>query len=170
MRNTRPALLLGLLCAVAALAAIGADTQVAPAPNGIRMPQDYRDWRVLSVSDRSDNHTMRAILGNDIAIAAARSGRMTPWPDGAALAKVAWKATAHPNWPTATVPGDFAQVEFMIKDSRKYPVTGGWGFARWRGMDLQPYGKDANFVQECFGCHMPVKDRDYVFTHPAVMR
>ncbi len=166
MRYTSLVFTLGLLSAVAAVAATG---RVAPAPNGIEMPQDYKNWRLLSVSDRSDNHTMRAILGNDAAIAAARSGRTNPWPDGTAFAKVAWKAVTHSNWQAATVPDDFAQVEFMIKDSKKYPATGGWGFARWRGMDLQPYGKDASFVQECFGCHTPMKNRDYVFTRPAVM-
>ncbi|HZR69551.1 MAG TPA: cytochrome P460 family protein, partial [Burkholderiales bacterium] len=103
-----------------AIAAAGAADRVAPAPNGIEMPADYKDWRVIGISDRSDNHTMRAILGNDVAIAAARGGRTNPWPDGTRFAKVAWKEAKHPNWPTATVPGDFVQVEFMIKDAKKY--------------------------------------------------
>ena len=166
MRYLGLVIVLSLLSAVAALAAA---EKPAPAPNGIQMPRDYKDWRLISVSDRSDNHTMRAILGNDVAIAAARSGRTDPWPDGTTFAKVAWKETTHPNWKTATVPGDFVQVEFMIKDAKKYAATGGWGFARWRGRDLQPYGKDAGFVQECFGCHTPVKSSDYVFTRPALM-
>ena len=52
----------------------------------------------------------------------------------------------------------------MIKDQQKYADTGGWGYARWRGMELEPYGKDASFVQECVACHTPVKNNDYVFT------
>ena len=156
----------GLLSVVAGVAAAG---KAAPAPNDIEMPVGYKDWRVISVADRTDNQTLRAILGNDIAIEAARRGRTKPWPDGAILAKVAWKATTHERWNKATVPGEFVQVEFMIKGAKKYAATGGWGFARWKGLDQQPYGKDANFVQECFGCHTPVKDQDYVFTQPVVM-
>ncbi len=157
---------LGLLSVVAGVAVAG---KVTPAPNGIEMPQGYKDWRVIGIADRTDNQTMRAILGNDAAVAAARRGRISPWPDGAILAKVAWKTTTHEHWNKATVPGEFVQVEFMIKNAKKYAATGGWGFARWKGLDQQPYGKDANFVQECFGCHTPVKGQDYVFTRPVVM-
>jgi hypothetical protein len=57
-------------------------------------------------------------------------------------------------------------VEFMIKDSRKYASTEGWGWARWRGLDLQPYGKNANFVAECTGCHAPLRNNDYVYSLP----
>lgn len=57
-------------------------------------------------------------------------------------------------------------AEFMTKDAAKFSATGGWGYARWLGKDQKPYGKDASFVQECVGCHTPVKDRDWVFTHP----
>jgi len=52
----------------------------------------------------------------------------------------------------------------MVKDARKYKDTGGWGFARFVGNELKPYGKDAAFVNECFGCHIPVADNDYLFT------
>lgn len=140
-----------------------------PAPNGITMPEGYRDWRLIASSHRSDNDTMRVILGNDIAIKSARDGRTNPWPDGTIFAKLVWKNRTHEQWPTATIPGDFVHAEFMIKDAKKYEPTGGWGFARWLGMEQKPYGKDAAFVQECFGCHTPVKDNDYVFTHPAVI-
>jgi hypothetical protein len=141
----------------------------APAPNGIELPADFADWRLISISARSDNDTMRAILGNKAAIKAAREGRIKPWPDGTVLAKVAWKRKTHEAWPAASVPGDFVQVEFMVKDSRKYAETGGWGFARWVGGALKPYGKDPGFVRECFACHTPVKDSDYVFTRPVFM-
>lgn len=144
-------------------------SSVAPAPNGITLPENYKDWRLIASSHRSDNNTLRAILGNDIAIGAARKGQTRPWPDGAILAKIVWKDVTHPNWEKATVPGAFAAAEFMIKDSKQFSATGGWGFARWLGPAQKPYGKDANFVQECFGCHIPVKDNDYVFTHPVVL-
>lgn len=143
-----------------------AESPVAPAPNGITLPEGYRDWRVLGTSHRTDNSTLRVILGNDIAIAAARSGHTNPWPDGTILAKLVWKERTHPAWEKAVVPGEFVQAEFMMKDAQQWSATGGWGFARWKGMDQTPYGKDADFVQECFGCHTPVKDNDYVFTPP----
>jgi hypothetical protein len=62
--------------------------------------------------------------------------------------------------------GKFIQVEFMVKDAKKYASTAGWGWGRWRGMDLKPYGKDAHFTDECVGCHTPVKGNDYVYTQP----
>lgn len=142
---------------------------VRPAPNGIEMPQGYRNWRVIASSHRTDNNTLRVILGNDTAIEAVRYGKTNPWPDGSIMAKIVWKDKTHEKWPTATIPGEFDHVEYMIKDSVKYAATGGWGFARWLGLAQKPYGKDADFVQECFGCHQPVKDNDYVFTHPAVI-
>jgi hypothetical protein len=142
-------------------------TDVLPAPNGITLPENYQDWRMIGSSSRIDNNTLRVILGNDIAIAAARAGNTNPWPDGAILGKLVWKDTTHTAWEKAVVPGEFVHAEFMFKDARKWSETGGWGFARWTGLEQQPYGKDAGFVNECFGCHTPVKDNDYVFTHPA---
>ena len=62
--------------------------------------------------------------------------------------------------------GKFFQVEFMIRDSRKYASTKNWGFTRWRGADLKPYGKDSSFVNECVDCHSPLRHNDYVFTMP----
>lgn len=143
--------------------------KVLPTPNGINLPDGYKDWPVISVSHRDDNNTLRAILGNDIAIKAARAGKTKPWPNGSILGKLVWKDTNHEKWQKAIIPGDFVHAEFMIKDSAKYASTGGWGFARWKGLNQKPYGKDASFVQECYGCHIPVKDNDYVFTRPSLM-
>jgi hypothetical protein len=130
--------------------------QVAAAPNGIAFPSDYKNWKVISGTDRFDNQARRLVLGNDIAVKAVAENRIDPWPDGATFAKVAWKQQT----------GAFYQVEFMIKDSQKYASTLGWGFARWRGADLKPYGKDAAFTDECVGCHTPLRKSDFVFTEP----
>lgn len=161
-----------IVCAVIGLAgglALAKKERPLPAPNGIELPADFADWRIISTSMRADNDTMRAVLGNKAAVKAAREGRVNPWPDGAVLAKVVWKRAGLEEWPPASVPGDFVHVEFMMKDSRKYAETGGWGFARWLGNGLKPYGADAGFVKECFACHQPVKGRDYVFTVPAAL-
>jgi hypothetical protein len=146
------------------------ETTTAKSPNGISLPMGYRDWNVLSVSHRTDNHSLRVILGNDVAIRAARDDRIHPsWPDGSILAKLVWKESTHPDWQSAIVPGGFVHAEFMVKDAAKYASTGGWGFARWVGLEMKPYGKNAQFDRECFECHIPVKATDYVFTKPVVL-
>ena len=142
---------------------------VLPAPNGITIPEGYKDWKVIGLSHREDNKTLRVILGNEAAVDAARVGATNPWPDGAILGKLVWKDTEHEDWTEATVPGKFVHAEFMIKNSKEYAATGGWGYARWVGEEQKPYGDDASFVQECYGCHTPVAYNDYVFTHPAVI-
>jgi hypothetical protein len=142
------------------------DAVAAPpvAPNGIALIEGYRNWQAISPSYRPDKGHIRMILGNKTAVRAFHDGKR-PFPDGTIFAKVVWKEEKHPKFPAAVVPGKFVQVEFMVKDSKKYNKTGGWGFARFIGDNYLPYGKDPGFVQECFGCHTPVADNDYVFTH-----
>ena len=166
MKPASRLLFVGMLLSPLAQAAPPA---VPPAPNGIAFPADYPNWRVISMSHRVDNHTVRAILGNDIAIKAAREGRTNPWPDGAVLGKVVWKETEKPTWKTAIVPDEFVHAEFIFRDAKKWADNGtGWGWARWVGGEQKPYGKDAGFSQECISCHTPVKDNNWVFTRPAV--
>lgn len=141
--------------------------EIKASPNGIPFPADYITWQTIGSSHRIDNNTLRVILGNDIAVKAARSGNINPWPDGAMLGKVVWKQHKDKHWPTAIVPNKFVHAEFMLKDAVKYKSTGGWGYARWKGRDLKIYGKDASFANECVACHTPVKNQDFVFTRPA---
>ncbi|MDE1176934.1 MAG: heme-binding domain-containing protein [Edaphobacter sp.] len=144
--------------------ASGTKLEVQLSPNGIAYPQDWKNWKAISTTDRFDNHTMRIIFGNDVAVRAIAEHRINPWPDGTIFAKSAWQQ--QPDADGNTRAGAFLQVEFMIKDSAKYASTRGWGYARWRGMDLKPYGKDAGFTAECVGCHNPVRHNDYVYTFP----
>lgn len=137
---------------------------VSPAPNGIAFLPDYKNWQAISSTVRGDNNTLRQILGNDVAVQAIAENHISPWPDGAAFAKIAWYQEADDKGLIRA--GAFFQVEFMIRDSTKYASTLGWGFARWRGADLKPYGKDADFARECVGCHRPLRDSNYVFTEP----
>ena len=157
-----------MLLALTSLPAMASDA-VSPAPNGIKFPAGYQDWRVISMSHRVDNNTVRIIYGNDAAIRAARAGNTNPWPDGAILGKVVWKQKPEAHWQSAIAPDKFVHAEFMFKDANKYASTGGWGWARWKGLDQKPYGKNANFSQECVACHTPVKHRDWVFTSPAIL-
>lgn len=141
-----------------------AAAEVHPAPNGIAYIPEYKDWRTISTTERFDNQTIRLVLGNETALRAIDAGLINPWPDGTIFAKVAWDRLIDETGGVHT--GQFKQVEFMIKDAKKYASTLGWGFARWRGTDLQPFGKDATFARGCVGCHNPMRANDFVFTRP----
>lgn len=132
--------------------------------NGIEFIPDYKNWKVVTTSDRFDNGTMRVITGNDIAIKAIRENHINPWPDGSILAKIAWDKVADDNGEVKT--GAFKQVEFMIKDAKKYASTAGWGFARFKTPKMLPYGKTKLFATECVNCHRPMRNNDFVFTFP----
>jgi hypothetical protein len=132
--------------------------------NGFPFDPDFENWKSISTTQRGDNNTFRFILGNDVAIRAAQSGNISPWPDGTRFAKIAWQQQLGPDG--LVHPGKFVQVEIMLKDAHRYQNTEGWGWGRWRGLDLKPYGEDARFVNECTGCHQPVRGNDYVYTLP----
>jgi hypothetical protein len=132
--------------------------------NGFPFDPDFENWKLISTTDRGDNNTFRFILGNDIAIKAAQSGNISHWPDGTRFAKIAWQQQLGPDG--LVHPGKFVQVELMLKDAHRDRNTERWGWGRWRGLDLKPYGEDARFVNECTGCHQPVRGNDYVYTLP----
>ena len=136
----------------------------AAAPNGLTIPKGYKNWKLIGVSHRTDKNSLRAILGNRKAHQATASKGKWNWPEGTILAKLVWNDSQHPAWKDATVPGSLSHIEFMFKDSKKFAATGGWGYARWLGMGLEPYPNDGS---ECFGCHTKVKNDGYVFTRPA---
>jgi hypothetical protein len=145
---------------------------------GITIPAGYRDWRLISVKRLTGAggklKQLRAELGNDIAIKAYREGTL-PFPDGSIIAALHWnedssyfdnKALAE-GFPglglVSTFAGPAVNVQFMVKDSKKYAASGGWGFADFtngRPGDHALHGK-------CFPCHVPGKDGDYVFTRYA---
>ncbi len=139
--------------------------ELAPS-NGIDYPAGWQNWATIAISHRTDNNTLRVILGNETAIEAARSGNTNPWPDGAILGKVVWKESQLENWPAAAVPGEFVHAEFMFRDSARYAETKGWGWARWLGEEQTAFN---NGPESCINCHEPVQDRGWVFTDPAVL-
>lgn len=158
-----PVRLSALLFFIIATAGHAADK--APAPShGVAYPEGWQDWASIAVSHRNDNNTLRVILGNDVAVQAARAGNTNPWPDGAVLGKVVWKDTQLENWQAAIAPGEFVHAEFMFKDSKKYTDSYGWGWARWVGLEQKPFDGG---MEVCIACHTPVKNRDWVFTEPA---
>ena len=160
--NIAKLILIGIFLGVSSM--VVASDNVPKDSHGIHYPSGWQNWSTLAVSHRIDNNTLRLILGNDVAVKAARSGNTNPWPDGAILGKVVWKETNLKNWNAAIVPEGFVHAEFMFKDSKKYLNTYGWGWARWVGLDQKPFNKGARI---CISCHIPVKGRDWVFTDPA---
>ena len=119
-----------------------ADEETAPI-YGIKIPPGFRDWRLISVNHLAGGNLkqVRAQLGNDIAITAFRDGKL-PFPDGTIIAALHWnEASSDENnkvlavgFPGASlqssVAGSAENVQFMVKDSKKYAATGGWGFRR----------------------------------------
>lgn len=137
---------------------------VQPEWNGVAFDPALLQWSLLSVTDRGDNNTFRFILGNDVAMKAIAAGTISPWPDGTKFAKIAWQQT--PGDDGLVMPGSFVQVELMVKDAKRFKRTEGWGWGRWRGPNLQRYGSDPGFVNECTGCHRPLGGNDFVYTLP----
>jgi hypothetical protein len=131
------------------------------------IPPEYRDWRLISVArEEGSLDDIRAILGNDLAIEAYRKGTQ-PFPEGAAIARIAWSyLSSEENNKVFGKPQSFVAgppkngVQFMVKDSKKYAETGGWGYAQFDDRKLAPKEK----LQSCFPCHQAIKDRDFVFT------
>jgi hypothetical protein len=136
-----------------------------------KIPTGYRDWPVISVAHEEGNlHSIGAVLGNDVAIKAYREGTL-PFPDGAIIAALHWRHAPSEQSnkifgrPQSFVAGAPTNVQFMVKDSKKYAATGGWGFAHFNGRDDKPAEKA--FLKSCFPCHARCKDHDLVFTRYA---
>ena len=145
-----------------------ADDQAVPI-FGIRIPAGYRDWRLISVAHEEGTlHSFAAILGNDVAIKAYREGKL-PYPDGSIIAALHYgHVPSEENDkvfgdPQSFVPGPPTNVQFMVKDSKKYASTGGWGFAHFN-KDGKP--GDEALLKTCSPCHAKAS-RDFVFTRYA---
>src|SRR5688572_33209273 len=136
-----------------------------------KLPPGYRDWRLISVArEEGDLDDIRATLGNDAAIKAYRESASS-YPDGTIIARLAWSFDAsEENNKTfgrrqSFVAGSAKNgLQFMVKDSRRYASTGGWGYSQFG--DGNPLTDQAK-LHSCVECHKAVKDRDYVFTRYA---
>ena len=133
------------------------------------IPPGYRDWKVVSVAhEAGDLNDIRAVLGNDIAIKAYREGKL-PFPEGAIVGRIAWSHVASDeNNQTfgreqSFVAGSPTQfyLQFMVKDSKKYGATGGWGYSSF-DQDGKPTDEAA--MKACFPCHQAIKARDFIFS------
>ena len=171
---------------VAAIAPTSGEADKDASPiYGITIPAGYRDWQVISVAQVGPPvNDIRIKLGNEESIKAYRDGNL-PFPDGAIIARLAYKQVAseennrvfraaaeHQGLPAdqiekllaaSSVAGPATNVQFMVKDSKKYAASGGWGFAQFT--NGKPDGEALH--KTCFACHAPGKDHDFVFTRYA---
>jgi hypothetical protein len=154
------ALVAMMVSGVAARAAEPLSEKVSPI-YGVTIPEGYRQWELIAPSlEAAPLNELRAVLGNPVAVKASKEGAL-PFPDGTILVKLAWKQAQSSEFAPASIPGAATTVQVMVKDSKKYSATGGWGFGRF--VD----GKPADLAQHqtCFACHEArVKGHDFVFT------
>jgi hypothetical protein len=180
MRSKRLRTIVILTALVSALggSAISAqqDKYTLKVPGGLAFSEfrGYEGWQLISISHGEP--VMAAILGNPVMIQAYKAGipgNGKPFPDGSKMAKIHWNPTKLATFPTAIVPGTQHDVDFMVKDSKRFKDSGGWGWAAFEydtathtfspadTTAKPPQGHDA----KCgFACHTIVKNRDYVFT------
>jgi hypothetical protein len=160
-----------LACVFASASSTPGDTDGAGSPiYGVTIAQGYRQWELIAVSQEAGSlDELRAILGNAAAMKAYREATL-PFPDGTIIAKIAWKRSPSVGDDGALgrmqafVPGAATTVQIMVKDSKKYATTGGWGFGRF--INGKPVDKAQH--ETCFACHEAnAKEQDMVFTRYA---
>jgi cytochrome P460 len=166
---------IAILAAAAALSAQDRYTVKVPGGLGFAEFRGYETWQVISISH--NGALMAAILGNPAMINAYKAGipeNGKPFPDGAKMAKIHWTATKKETYPAQPlVAGPLHDIDFMVKDSKRFADGGGWGYGAFQydaasdsfkpstTADQPPQSNDA----KCgVACHTVVKSRDYVFT------
>jgi hypothetical protein len=169
---------------VVGMALAAQDRYTLKSPNGIAFSEfkGYDAWQVIAVSQPDDaggcgtakTGCIKAILGNPVMIKAYNDGipaNGKPVPDGAAMAKVEWLSKQNVAAPYGvTVPGAQTEVGFMVKDSKRFPDTNGWGYVTFQydaaADSYKPATDDPSVMKKlCHSCHTSgAKARDYVYT------
>jgi len=176
-KTLRLSLFLGALAAILVTLAVAAgDKYSLKVPGGLAFSEfrGYEDWQAISVS--RNEKAIAVILGNPAIIDAYRAGipgNGKPFPDGAKMAKIHWSPKPNEFFPEAAVPGRLLDIDFMVKDRKRFSGSGGWGYAVFdydaasdtfkpgTAADKPPQGNDARCG---FACHTTAKAKDYVFT------
>ena len=165
-----------LLAVLGSLALAQQDKYTVRVPGGLAFSEfrGYEAWQVVSVSQ--DGGLFAAILANPAMIdaySAGIPGNGRPFPDGAKMAKIHWNPKSMETFPAAMVPGTLHDVDFMVKDNKRFADSGGWGWAvfeydvasdTFRPGTLASKPPQGNDAKCGFTCHTIVKTRDYVFT------
>jgi len=134
-----------------------------------KIPPGYREWKLISVAHEEGNlNSFAAVLGNDIAFKAFHDGKL-PYPDGSIIAALHYGHVPSDEnnkvfgQKQSFVPGPPTNIQFMVKDAKKYAATGGWGFGHF-GADGKLGGEA--LLKTCAPCHA-MASRDNVFTRYA---
>ena len=185
-KRIRPVVIAGVSLAVSMLAVLsgraiyaqdaGQAKYTVRVPNGLAFSEfkGYESWQAVSLS--RNEKLVAVILANPVMIKAYQSGipgNGKPFPDGSKMAKIHWNPKKLETFPSAMVPASLHDVDFMVRDSKRFADSGGWGWAAFKYdaasdtfkpftlADQPPQGNDA----KCgLACHTIVKTRDYVFT------
>src|SRR5262249_33756030 len=175
-RVRRISVVAALVGVLAGRAMSAEDKYTLKVPGGLAFSEfrGYEGWQVVSI--REDGGKLAGIVANPAMIDAYGAGVPSngkPFPDGSKMAKIHWSPQKMEAFPAATVPGTLHDVDFMMKDGKRFADSGGWGWAAFEyeaasgafrpgtSTDVPPQGNDA----KCgFACHTTVKARDYVFT------
>lgn len=162
-------LFVGFLPVLATLIVAAQDKYTVAVPNGLAFSEfrGYESWKYVSTSTTGDR--VKIIAGNPAMIAAYDAGfpdNGQPAPDGAVLSKIQWAKKPSPEFPAkVTVPGDLKEVEFMMKDSKRFAGSNGWGYAEFiydaAANTFKPLGTGAGCGATC---HTAAAKKDYVFT------
>jgi hypothetical protein len=170
------AIITGVLAAVGDAAMSAQDKYGVKIPGGLAFSEfkGYEGWQIVSIS--KDGDLLAAILGNPVMIDAYQAGipgNGKSFPDGAKLAKIHWNPKQMDTFPTALVPGTQHDMDFMVKDSKRFADSGGWGWGTFvydaasdtfRPGTVDDHPPQENDAKCGFACHTIVSTRDYVFT------
>ena len=165
-----------LVSALGSSAMSAQDKYTVKVPGGLAFAEfrGYEGWHLISISQ--DGPLVAAILGNPLMIKAYEAGfpgNGKPFPDGSKMAKIHWTPTKMKVFPAATVPGALHDVDFMVKDSKRFADSGGWGYGAFeydaasdsfRPGDETSTPPQAHDAKCGFACHTVVQANDYVFT------
>jgi len=179
-------IIVALFSVLGIMALAAQDRFTLKSPNGISYSEfkGYEAWQAIAPSQPADAGgcgsspapgCIKVIVGNPAMINAYKEGfpaNGKPVPDGAVLAKIEWQKKikrAPESAYEVTVPGTYSEVTFMLKDSKRFPKTDGWGYAKFRydaaSDTFKAFGDVPEFANTCHACHTAfVKARDFVFT------
>jgi len=145
------------------------DKYTVQVPNGLAFSEfrGFEDWQTVSVSQTGN--LIEVILANPVMIDAYRAGvpgNGSKFPDGSRMAKIHWNAKKSAEAPApTTVPDTLHDIDFMVRDSRRFPNTGAWGYAQFIYDAASDTFKPDGSGSDCgYACHTIVAAKDYVFT------
>ena len=161
---------IAVVLAVSGGTAISAqDKYTVRVPNGLTFSEfrGFEDWPTVAVSQAGD--LIEVIVANPVMIKAYRAGAPgngKPFPDGSKMAKIHWKAKQSTEAPDpTTVPDTLHDIDFMVRDSKRFANTGNWGYAQFNYDAASDAFKPDGTGTDCgYACHTIVAKKDYVFT------